>query len=378
VWIDAIARTPAVVTLTAPLGGDFTVGRLRLVTPAERLVVDDADAWGAGFPPGTDVAIDWDDAGTVRTTTRTVAWSDPASATVWTTTPAPSTWLAFGPAAAAIATDRGRWLWVKLRLRGARAHATDTNAIATPTIHAMRIVAPRLSYLAYLPAVYSRRDDDDPSGALFLERFLAIAERRLTQIETRYEEVARRLNPAALDRDWIDFIASWFALVFDPSWPTERRARLLAEIFELYRRRGTVEGVRRFVEIYTGHAPSIVEGFQLRPRPGHVLGAGDLLGAAPLGATAAPSTTALDDGYAHRFTIVAYVDDDCDLEVAGTALRALVDAVKPAHTVADLRVTVPDSRVGLESTIGLDFALGDGHERRTPLGALPPTTITIL
>jgi phage tail-like protein len=380
VWIDAISRAPSVVALTAPLGGDFSVGRLRLVTPVGRLVVDDAETWGTGFPMGTDVAIDWDDAGTIRTATRTVAWSDPASATVWTTAPAPATWLGFSPAAPAIATDRGRWLWVKLRLRGARAHATDGAAVATPTIHALRIVAPRQSYLSYLPALYSRRDDDDPSGALFLERFLAIAERRLTQIETRYEDVARRLNPAALDRDWIDFAASWFALVFDPSWPIERRARLLAEIFDLYHRRGTVEAMRRFVEIYiyTDHAPSIIEGFQLRPRAGHVLGAGELLGAVPLGTTETSLTSAADDGYAHRFTIIAYVDDDCDLQVAGTALRALVDAVKPAHTIADLRVSVPRSRLELESTIGVDFALGDGRTRPVPLGAMPPTTNTIL
>jgi hypothetical protein len=72
--------------------------------------------------------------------------------------------------------------------------------------------------------------------------------------------------------------------------------------------------------------------------------------------------------YAHRFTLVAYVDDECDLEAAGPALRALVDTVKPAHTDVDLRVALPHGRIGLESTVGVDFILGDDRRRDSPLG----------
>ncbi len=367
-WVSTLARTAATVTLTAPVSGDFSLGTLRLVSPAHRLVVDDADGWGAGVPAGTEIDIDWNDAGTVRTAAATVVWSDPPSATLWTAAPAPATWLAFAPGQPAGATDRGRWLWIKLCLRGARAAETAAVATATPSVHALRVVAPRLSYLTYLPAVYSRRDADDPSGALFLERFLAIAERRLTRVEARYEDVARQLNPLAADPDWVEFVAGWFALVFDPSWPTERRALLLSEIFELYRRRGTVGGLRRIVEIYTGHRPEIREGFQMRPRAGSPLGIG-ALGCAPLGRGA----PAVSDGYAHRFTLVAYVDDACDLEVMRTSLRALVDAMKPAHTLVDLRVDLPRSRIGLASTIGFDFVLGDERNAGAPLGTSGPS-----
>ncbi len=374
VWIDSFDLAPATITLGTPVSADFSTSDVRVVASAGRLVVDHADGWGRGFPPGSVVAVDWDNGGMISQTSLVVVWSDPASATVITDTAPPPTWLAFSPGAQARATDRGRYLWIKLRLVGARERSTDDVASATPTIFALRAIAPRLSYLSYLPAVYSRRDADDPSGALFLERFLGMFEGRLTGVETRYEDIARMLNPLAADDEWIEFVGSWFDLVFDPSWPRARRAQLLVEIFELYRRRGTVEGLRRFVEIYTGHAPEIIEGFQVRPRAGLVLGCYGTLGCAPLGGLdeQAASATDLLAQYAHRFTIVTYVDHDCDVEVATTALRAIVDAFKPAHTIVDLRVAVPNSRIGFETMIGVDFILGDGRSTPQPLGTTTP------
>jgi phage tail-like protein len=322
------------------------------------MVVRDAEGWGRGLPAGVKIVVTRQSGATDE---HEVVWSDPETGTVWTTTPADSTWVNFSPAAPATPTDRGRFLWVKLRLRGARRHASDVAATATPIVRSLRVVAPRLSFLSYLPAVYSRRDDNDPSGALFLERFLALFEGRLTQIESRYELIAYALNPFVADDAWLAFVAGWFDLVFDPSWPRARRANLLSQIFELYRIRGTPEGIVRFVEAYTGHRPQLIEGFQVRPRAGLVLGCAGVLGCAPLGGldVAGATNEQMLAAYAHRFTLITYVDDDCDLAVAETALRALVDAIKPAHVDVELRIAVPRGRIGFESTVGLDFILGD-------------------
>jgi P2-related tail formation protein len=51
------------------------------------------------------------------------------------------------------------------------------------------------------------------------------------------------------------------ALVLDETWPVEKRRRLIREALELYRWRGTIRGLRSFVEIYTGLTPEIVESF---------------------------------------------------------------------------------------------------------------------
>jgi hypothetical protein len=103
-----------------------------------------------------------------------------------------------------------------------------------------------------------------------------------------------------------------------------------------------------------------------------VLGCAGVLGCAPVGGMDADAAAAeeLLAMYAHRFTLVAHVDDDCDLDVAELALRALVDAVKPAHTDVDLRLALPHGRIGMETTIGLDFILGDDRRRDAPLGGL--------
>jgi phage tail-like protein len=369
--IETFETTPAAITLSAPVPVDCREAVVRLVDAAGRMVVDKADGWGHGLPSGSVINVERiDGSGALVSDPRTVVWSDPAVATVWTTTPPDPTWISFSPATPAAATDRGRYLWVKLRLRGARRHASDMAATATPVVRSLRLVAPRLSFLSYLPAVYSRRDDNDPTGSLFLERFLALFEGRLTAIEGRYEAVAYLLNPVAADDEWLDFVAGWFDLVLDPTWPRARRAALLAQIFELYRIRGTPEGIVRFVEAYTGHRPELIEGFAVRPRVGLILGCEGILGCAPLGGldVAAAAREELLAAYAHRFTLVAYVDSDCELAAAETSLRALVDAVKPAHTDVDLRIAVPHGRVGIETTVGLDFILGDDRTSAAPLG----------
>jgi hypothetical protein len=101
-----------------------------------------------------------------------------------------------------------------------------------------------------------------------------------------------------------------------------------------------------------------------------VLGCAGVLGCAPLGGldVTGAAREELLASYAHRFTLVAYVDDDCDLAVAESSLRALVDAIKPAHTDVDLRIAVPHGRIDLETTIGIDFILGDDRSRPAPLG----------
>lgn len=368
--IEAIDPAPAVIALAAPVAGDLRTANLRLVEPAGRLVLEHADGWGEGFPHGDAIDVAYLAGGELQHATRTVAWSDPELATVWTTAAPPAGWISIAPADEPRATDRGRYLWVKLRLRGARRHPADPVATATPVVRSLRVVGPRQSYLAYLPAVLGRRDDDAPTGAVFLERFLALFEGRLTQIEGRYEAIARLLNPLAADDEWLRFVASWFDLVLDPAWPRARRARLLAQIFSLYRLRGTPEGIARFVEAYTGQRPELIEGFQVRPRAGMVLGCAAVLGCAPVGGLDVDAATAeeLLARYAHRFTLVAHVDDECDLDIAELSLRALVEAVKPAHTDVDLRLALPHGRIGLESTIGVDFILGDDRRRDAPIG----------
>ena len=73
----------------------------------------------------------------------------------------------------------------------------------------------------------------------------------------------------------------------------EQMHALLREIVNLYRLRGTVAGIKRFVEIYTGIRPEILEGFLERPLESSILGTNGIrLGATTMLAPASATATA--------------------------------------------------------------------------------------
>jgi phage tail-like protein len=257
----------------------------------------------------------------------------------------------------------GRYLRLRLVL--------GSDGTATPSIRAVRLFYPRVSYLDLLPAVYRR----DPESAFFLEHFLALFEHVLTAVEDRYERFSRELNPDAAPLDVLDWLACLIDLSFDPSWPLARRRALVAAAMELYRTRGTVRGLERFVEIYTGARPVILEGFLQRPiappflgQPGSVLGCAAALAS---GTRARTPEDLLLARFAHRFTVLYFLEDDCEAEVVHRVVDRIVEANKPAHTVHTLRAVRPDAQVGV-ARLGIDVMLGAREGARLPLPRCAP------
>jgi phage tail-like protein len=106
-------------------------------------------------------------------------------------------------------------------------------------------------YLEYLPAIYH----DDP----FLGQLLLPFEKVLTGIEDLLSTIDRYFAPALTDREFLPWLATWVALVLDEEWDEAKRRRLIGEAVGLYRKRGTVQGLKRYLEIYTGLEPDIRE-----------------------------------------------------------------------------------------------------------------------
>jgi phage tail-like protein len=262
-----------------------------------------------------------------------------------------------------VQSPRGRYLWLRVTLLTA-----DGNG--TPSIRALRAWYPRVSYLDLLPTAYRR----DPEAAVFLDRFLALFEHVFTGVEDRYEEFSRQLDPDAAPLEVINWLAALVDLAFDPSWPLDRRRALVDEAMSLYRTRGTIAGIVRYVEIYTGIRPEIIEGWLERParptflgRPGSVLGCGQPL----LGCGASPAALPDDElwaRYAHRFTIYVYVDNACDTAVTIAAVDRIVEVNKPAHTVHRIQAIFPEARLGIQSRVGLDLVLGAASAPSTRVG----------
>jgi phage tail-like protein len=262
-----------------------------------------------------------------------------------------------------VQSPRGRFLWLRVTLRS----EDGTN---TPSVCAIRAWYPRVSWLDLLPAAYRR----DPEAATFLDHFLALFEHVFTGVEDRYEEFSRELDPDAAPREVLDWLAALLDLAFDPSWPLVRRRALVCEAIALYRTRGTVAGLERYVEIYTGRRPVIVEAWLERPerpaylgRPGSILGCGLPLLGGGLSPAIVPDDV-LWAQYAHRFTIYVYIDDRCDAEVTLRAVDRIVEVNKPAHTGHASRAVFPEARVGIQSRVGLDLVLGGALPSATRLG----------
>lgn len=243
----------------------------------------------------------------------------------------------------------GRFLWLRVTLQG--------DGTATPSLAVVRASYPRVSYLELLPAVYRR----DPDAGLFAERFLALFEREFTGVEDRYVRFVRELDPAAAPLEMIDWLAALIDLAFDPSWPLDKRRALVGEAMKLYAMRGTPRGIERYVEIYTGRKPLVVEAFLERPHRPPLLGRpAAILGCVPLlecCAHVTPEAT-LFAAYAHRFRVYVYLDDPCDEPVVVAVVNRIVEVNKPAHTIHELSLVYPGAEVGISTSVGIDLVLG--------------------
>lgn len=341
--------------LDAAVAGDFSTGALLLGDTAGRLVVG-GPLPDTGQPPSGATITVMDD---IAADQVEITWIDAAAGVIWLAEPlagdvTADDWVS-ARFASPPATDRGRYLWLRLRLQGAVIAPRDgigapTLATATPSIRALRIIAPRPSLLEWLPAVYSRRDpNEDAPGGNFLERFLTLFEGQFTRVEDAFESVSRLLNPDAADEGWLTFVASWLELAFDPSWPVERKRQLVREGWALQAGQGTPAALARFLEIYTGARPAIGEAYLARPPAPIQLGARGALGVAPLGG-GEPDP---HDAFAHRFTVSVTLPPGRDRTAARATVRKIIETMKPAHTHYFL-----DTGQGVSAGIGIDGIVG--------------------
>ncbi len=210
----------------------------------------------------------------------------------------------------------------------------------------------------------------------------------------------------------LEYLASWFALPLEATWNDEQKRRLLEVVTCIYfgrwkvtgandnclteintansARRGTREGLRRYLKVYLQNItsiepgeqwgfPQIVEGFRERQRLMLSSGSSAALdrgaplwsasavgrlhfgefareGEARLVSTGDPEHEIFQE-FAHRFRVFVpscWVRTAKDEEMVRRALQQ----EKPAHTSYDLGLVEPRFPVGLQSTVGVDTIVG--------------------
>lgn len=284
-----------------------------------------------------------------------------------------------------IMENKGRFLWLKLRL-------ITFAGESRPAIRAARVYYPRLSYLRYLPPTYR----EEPVSAAFLERFLSLFETIFQGLELEIDQLHRYFNPRESPAGFLRWLASWINLSIDEYLPEERVRRLIRRAPELYSRKGTPAALTEFLEIYTGRPVSLIEHSRgLRPfvigEPGLQLGRGTiLLGSGVkgfrVGDTSVIGYSALRDKsrypdrtldpdepflkVARRFTIMLDMDRE-EFNLREATLRRILDEQKPAHTICTIRL-VSDQGIAGSAVLGVSASVTETlpyHVGITPLGS---------
>lgn len=169
--------------------------------------------------------------------TRAEQWIDHARELLvdWKQLGEPNPWDAL------LESAEGRYLWVKIELIGSKR--------GSPRVASFRAYFPRTSYLRYLPAIYRR----DEVSEEFLERFLSIFESVFVDIEEEIGNVTRYMDPGGIVVDDLQWLGSWLALETDETWPKSARRELVARAPELFKKRGTREGLLEVLSLYLRH-----------------------------------------------------------------------------------------------------------------------------
>lgn len=239
------------------------------------------------------------------------------------------------------------------------------------------------SLLDYLPALFQL--DSEPEKPNFAGRFLLAFERLLLGLGEVSEEIPepgleeilaggtikissettvdlrgieRYFDPGYIaseaklaeehqrtPSDFLPWLASWLALTLREDWDDLRRSELVARAAQLYRLRGTKQGVEEFLRIYTRLGVRVDE--LNRPLQ---LGVHSTVG----------QDTILDGGapFFFRVHILLATPDPKLIKEQKTIAQAIIDLQKPAHTHYQLFVDTPTFQIGVHSRVGTDTLLG--------------------
>ncbi|WNR44081.1 phage tail protein [Paenibacillus roseipurpureus] len=156
------------------------------------------------------------------------------------------------PKDALLMNAQGRYLWFKIELVGSEQ--------TSPFIRKLRVYYPRTSLISYLPPMYQQDEEHSP----FLERFLAMFSTFFDDMEDKIDRISAHFDPDAVSGTYLEWLGGWLAITEHEAWGERKLRELIKRAPELYKLRGTREGLIRMLQIYTGSEPFVLEYFQFK------------------------------------------------------------------------------------------------------------------
>ncbi len=257
----------------------------------------------------------------------------------------------------------GRYLMLKISLK-------SFDEKTKPKIFQAKVIYPRISYLRYLPAIYQ----EDPESKEFLERFLSLFESLFYDLEIDIENVSRYFDPETTPKEFLPWLGSWINRTFEESWDEQKKRNFIKEAFALYKIRGTLEGIKKILQLYTGKN-------NIQVTEDH-----DMVKAMILHQTTKDSNFKLGINtvllhsedkedpflpFAYHFTVTVdfftgkknkILDFSIEeKEKYEKNIRKIIDEEKPAHTSYTLRFIGDTNDFGMWTYIGVNSIVDDYH-----------------
>ena len=186
-------------------------------------------------------------------------------------------------------------------------------------------------YLDYLPQIYREVD--------FIGRLLNLFEQSFDPSVEMLQLLWAYLDPRTSPQHLLSFLAHWVGWPTDGPWQNvpsdqlQRQRQLIFHAMELYRWRGTPQGLRHYLHLYTG-LPNAFIHIENAFQPGFELGTANL-----------DQTTIIGGGrpYHFRVRLEPYPPhvSKADLQTNAALIRTIIDQEKPAFCTYDLYLKEP-------------------------------------
>ena len=146
--------------------------------------------------------------------------------------------------------------------------------------------------------------------------------------------------------EFLDWLAGWAGLIFRWELNEQQRRTLIANMFPLFRIRGTKRCLERLLSLFLGGKPAVDD----HAYPGLQIGRYSELG----------RNTYLGGTSPHFFRVrlIVPLGDEAQVAARRRMAEELIEQAKPAHTYYSLELVSTRLQLGVHSRIGSDMFLG--------------------